>query len=200
MLSLVHASIPSHWLPLVAVGKSEKWSRKETLSVTAIAGFAHTLSTIIIGIIVGLVGYKLSSSYKFISTVAAPAVLLILGFMYILADYEEQSHKLHRHHIDVDETIKGKTKSAIVTSLAVAMFFSPCLEIEVYFFVASSLGWAGIVTVSLVYLFVTIAGMLLLVFLASKGIEALKWHFLEHHEKLISGIVLILIGILGFFE
>lgn len=95
--------------------------------------------------------------------------------------------------------MKGKSKSAIIISLAVGMFFSPCLEIEAYFFVASAMGWAGIATVSIVYLVVTVFGMMLLVFLAAKGIEALEWHFLEHHEKLISGVVLILLGLFGFF-
>ena len=199
MLSLVHASIPNHWLPLVAIGKTEKWSRKETLTVTAITGFAHTLSTIIIGIIVGLVGYKLSSSYKFISTVAAPAVLIAIGLIYILNDYIERAHNHHHHHVEIDQNVKGKTKTAVILSLAVSMFFSPCLEIEAYYFVASSLGWPGIVTVSIVYLFVTVAGMMTLVYLAAKGIEALEWHFLEHHERLVSGVVLILLGIFGFF-
>ncbi len=31
VLSLVHAAIPNHWLPIIAVGKSERWSRAEIL-------------------------------------------------------------------------------------------------------------------------------------------------------------------------
>ncbi len=65
LLSIVHASIPNHWIPLVALSKSENWNEKFTMSTTALAGFAHTLSTIIIGIIVGFLGYQLSSSYSF---------------------------------------------------------------------------------------------------------------------------------------
>jgi len=53
LLSIVHAAIPNHWLPLVAVSKSEQWRLSETLTITAITGFAHTLSTIIIGLIIG---------------------------------------------------------------------------------------------------------------------------------------------------
>jgi hypothetical protein len=48
-------------LPLVAISKAEKWSEGETLKVTTITGFSHTLSTVIIGIIVGMIGYKLSN-------------------------------------------------------------------------------------------------------------------------------------------
>ncbi len=77
LLSIVHASIPNHWIPLVALSKSEKCTEKFTMSITAIAGFSHTLSTIIIGIIVGFLGYKLSGSYSFIAGVIAPSLLLL---------------------------------------------------------------------------------------------------------------------------
>jgi len=198
VLSILHASIPNHWLSLVAIGKIEKWTRKETLAVTAISGFAHTLSTIIIGMIVGIIGYKLSKSYRFITTIAATIILIALGSIYLFIYFRENKHYHQNHHIDIDSNIKKKKKTAIVLSLAVGMFFSPCIEIEAYYFVASSLGWLGILIVSFVYLFVTVGGMLLLVYSAYKGIAKLKWHFMEHHERLVSGIVLIILGIVGF--
>lgn len=49
LLTVIHAFVPNHWIPLLAIGKVEHWSRRETLSATAIAGLALTLSTIIIG-------------------------------------------------------------------------------------------------------------------------------------------------------
>ncbi|MEW6702712.1 MAG: hypothetical protein AB1298_08320, partial [Bacteroidota bacterium] len=106
----------------------------------------------------------------------------------------------HHHHVNVDRIIeKRKSKRSIVFSLSIAMFFSPCLEIEIYYFTASYMGWFGIGIVSLVYFFVTIFGMMFLVYFASKGVKRMQWHFLEHHDKLISGIVLVLVGLLAFF-
>jgi len=203
LLSLFHAMIPSHWLPLIAIGKAENWSEKETLTVTAITGFSHTLSTVLIGIVVGLIGYKLSESYHFITHYLAPAVLIFLGLIYLFLEYRHskiKNQEHHHHHIDVDNIIKKKkSKKSIIITLSLAMFFSPCLEIEVYYLTASRLGWMGIGIVSIVYFFVTVLGMLFLVYFASKGVRKLKWHFLEHHEKLVSGIILILVGLLAFF-
>jgi hypothetical protein len=79
------------------------------------------------------------------------------------------------------------------------MFFSPCLEIEAYYFTAGALGWGGIAVVSTVYLIVTVLGMLLLVDLGRKGVEKIKWHFLEHHEKRVTGSVLIVLGIIAYW-
>ena len=201
VLSVVHASIPNHWIPLVALSKSEKWNEKFTLSTTAIAGFSHTLSTIIIGIIVGILGYKLSSSYSFIVEVIAPSLLILLGIIYLALSIRANRHHHPHHHshkINLDD-IKKKTTIGIVTTLTISMFFSPCLEIEAYYFVASKLGWQGIITVSIIYTIITIAGMLLLVWLGMKGVKKIKSNFLEHHEKAITGIILIFLGLLGYF-
>jgi putative Mn2+ efflux pump MntP len=200
LLSVVHAAMPNHWLPIVAIGKSEKWNRKEILNVTAITSMAHTISSIAIGIVVGIIGYRLSSSYEIVTRIVAPLILVGLGIIYLVLDYRQnKKHHHHHHHQHIDvEKAKKKTKTGIVIALSFAMFFSPCIEIEAYFFVASAYGWLGITVVSFTYFVLTVTGMILLVNYASRGIEFLKLHFLEHHEKLISGIVLILLGVLAF--
>jgi hypothetical protein len=196
VLSVIHASIPNHWIPLVAISRTENWSRGETLWVTAIAGSAHTLSTILVGIVVGLAGYKLSSTHEFVTRVVAPSILVILGFIYLIVGLKSTHH--HRNHFEIG-SISRKSKLAIVTSLGVAMFFSPCLEIEAYYFTAGALGWGGIAVVSMVYLIVTVLGMLLLVDLGRRGVEKMKWHFLEHHEKRVTGLVLVVLGVFAYF-
>jgi uncharacterized membrane protein YjjP (DUF1212 family) len=187
-------------MPLIAIGKTEKWSLKDTLSVTVITGIAHTLSTIIIGIIVGILGYKLSTTYQFITKIAAPLILIALGLIYIRMDRRKNQHHYH-HHLNTDELINKKTKgkTAIITTLAIGMFFSPCIEIEAYYFTASSIGWLGITIVSVIYFFVTIIGMLLLVYFGMKGLEKINFHFMGHHEKLVSGVTLVILGIIAFF-
>jgi hypothetical protein len=203
LLSLIHALIPNHWIPLIAISKTEKWSNKRTLWATAITGFAHTLSTIFIGIIVGLAGYKLSSKYEIISGVAAPIVLLVLGAFYLVLDFRGNHHHSHENELEakVLETKKsGNSKwYAILISLSIAMFLTPCVEIEAYYFQAGTIGWTGIFIVSSVYLLVTLIVMLTLVYLGLKGVNTFNLHFLEHHEKAITGSVLLLLGLLAFF-
>ncbi len=197
VLSLIHALIPNHWIPLIAVSKTEKWTKRETLYATFITGFSHTISTIIIGIIVGLVGIKLSESYNYVTKIAAPVILLVIGIVYLVIDLKSSSH----HHHDMDgETYAGtRSKIAIITSLSIAMFLTPCTEIEAYYFQASVIGWAGIFIVSAVYLAVTLIVMIVLVYLGMKGIYKFKSHYLEHHEKRITGIVLIILAFVAYF-
>ena len=198
ILSTIHALIPNHWLPLIAVGKTEKWTQNQTLLATIITGFAHTLSTIMIGIVVGLIGYRLSTDYSVISETIAPAILIGLGMVYLFLDF--RSHHNHIHEVNPLETEPGQNKSrwaAILTSLSIAMFLTPCIEIEAYYFQAGTIGWMGILIVSAVYLMTTVVIMLLLVYLGMKGVSTFKSGFLEHHEKGITGLVLVSLGLLA---
>lgn len=201
ILSITHALIPNHWFPLVAISKSEKWTRRETLLVTAFTGFAHITSTIAIGIIVGFVGYKLSDSIETITEIIAPGVLVLFGIVYVLLNFIRPHH--HHHHIDAEDLqqTNKKSKRAIVFSFGAMMFFSPCIEIEAYYFTAGSIGWEGILLLSFIYLTVTVAFMIFLVDFGRRSLEKLseKLHFLDKYERVITGAVLIVLGLFTFF-
>ena len=154
------------------------------------------------GVVVGLIGYKLSASYGFISEIIAPSILVGLGAVYLILDFTGSHHHHsengHNHQPTIEKSRRSKW-TAILTSLSIAMFLTPCIEIEAYYFQAGTTGWTGIFIVSAVYVLITVVTMLILVCLGMKGINSFKSHFLEHHEKVITGIVLIALGLLAFF-
>jgi putative Mn2+ efflux pump MntP len=202
ILSVTHALIPNHWFPLVAVSRSEKWSRTESLKVTAITGGMHTVSTIAIGILIGFIGFKLSSTIEMITNIIAPLLLIVLGIIFIIMFFVNPHHS-HEHHgeIEVLEKSKKKSKFAIIATLGTLMFFSPCIEIEAYYFTVGKYGWAGILTLSIVYLFVTVVELVILVDIGRKSLEKLntKLHFIDHYERIIMGSVLIVLGLFIHF-
>lgn len=199
LLSIVHALIPNHWIPLIAISKSEKWTTKETMSATFITGAAHIFSTILIGILVGFIGHQLSNSFEFITEIIAPVILVSLGAVFIFLDLRHSHHGDHGHFKLEEKKLKSRSKWAILVSLSVAMFFSPCLELDAYYFHAGTFGWAGIALVSATYFVVTVSLMMILVYAGLKSIARFRAHFLEHHHKLITGIILIILGILAYF-
>jgi nickel/cobalt transporter (NicO) family protein len=197
LLSLLHACIPNHWIPLLAMGKAERWIRSETLLITGIVGVAHASSTILIGILVGSLGYRLSAHPSVIPSIIAPSVLIGLGTIYLALDVGSVNQ--HHRHFEPENQRNKASKLAMVGSLCVAMFFSPCIDIEAYYLTAGFLGWHGILIVSLIYLVVTVLGMVLLVDLGLKGAQRIRSHFLEHHEKRVTGFVLVALGVVAFF-
>lgn len=197
LLSLIHALIPHHWLPLIAISKTEKWSTKETLFATFITGLSHMISTIIIGIIVGFVGIKLSEKYSEISSLAAPTILLVMGIIFLFLGLRATNHQ-HDHFKINNEQIK-KSKKAIITSLSIAMFLTPCLEIEAFYFQAANFGWTGIFVVSAVYLVMTLLFLFALVYLGIKGLNRYNFSFFEKHSKSFTGVILIILGFIAYF-
>ena len=189
-LSVIHAMIPNHWIPLVTISKAESWSMRESLAVTALTGIAHSTGTIAIGIALGYVGIQISHQFELFSEVIAPSILIVLGILYLVLNSR------HDHNHMNTEVDKKKSKAAIIFALTLSMFLSPCLEMESYFLVAAKEGWPGLALVSIVFLTATTAVMIILVFLGFKSLKSMHWHFLEQHEKKITGIVLILIGLL----
>lgn len=193
LLSAIHAAIPSHWLPVVAISKAEHWSRATALGITTIIGAAHTLSTVLIGIVIGVIGKELHEVFDHVTHIVAPLVIIVWGMIYLILG---EGHS-HHHAIDERQTSR-KSKAALIASLSIAMFFSPCLEIQAYFFNVGIYGWLGIVSVALVYVIVSILGMVTLVFFGLRGVEKIKLTLLERHERSVTGIVLIILGILVY--
>lgn len=193
LLSLLHAAIPNHWLPVLAIGRKENWDLDEITRVTFISAVAHGLSTILLGWALSLVGATLSENVEYFTHWMAPAILILLGIVFI---YRHHVHK----HFHLDEGVrKKKSKKKIILALVAAMFFSPCMEIEAYFLLAGSYGIWLIGFISILYLVITTIGMVVWVRLAYRGILKINWHRLEHSAGIITGITLVATGILTFF-
>lgn len=193
IISLLHALIPNHWLPVLVIGRKEGWSLAETSRITFISGLSHVISTVIIGIMLGLIGDELAEHLDHFTHVIAPSILILLGL------YFTRQHYKHRHfHVD-KEKLEKKTKASIITALVIAMFLSPCMEIEAYFLLAGTKGWYMMALIAIMYSVITIAGMLIWVRIVYKGLLKLNWHKWEHNAGIITGLTLVITGIISFF-
>jgi putative Mn2+ efflux pump MntP len=196
---------------------TEKWSKAQTYIATTIIAFFHIFSTVLIGLCVGFLGYKISIFYKSYAIAVAALILVIIGLYYL---FSEVFHKLsHHHHIfehkhhhhnhehdhdehcvcSTDENDSSKRYNALIASLALSSFLTPCIELEAYYFSAGLFGWQGILFVSAIYVVVTILLTILLVYFGLKGREKLKFHFVEKYEHQIVGIIMIIIGLSIYF-
>jgi nickel/cobalt exporter len=194
ILALVHALIPNHWLPLVAVARAEKWKVREVNSITFISATAHVLGTVALGLILGMIGKELAEQYGHAINVAASILLIIFGLIYYTVNLP---HHHHSQQKDVAQYKRSKRKWILI--FIFMMFLSPCLEVESLFLSAGALGMGAVTLLSVVYAVVSISGILLLVNLGNKGVNLLPAEFIEHNEKKISGAVLIAVGIVSFF-
>ena len=194
LLAMVHALIPNHWLPLVAVARAEKWDLKEITGITFISALAHVLGTVILGVVLGVIGKELQQKYGSAIHVISAIVLIVFGLVYYTVNLPHHHHSSQK---DVAQYKRSKRKWVMI--FIVMMFLSPCLEVESLFLTAGAYGMGLVTVLSIIYAIVSVTGIMLLVNLGYKGVNLLNAQFIEHNEKRISGIVLILVGILSFF-
>lgn len=193
LISFLHALIPNHWLPVLAIGRKEGWSLYETSRITLLAGMAHVISTVLIGLLLGLIGSELTEHIEDFTRVVGPCILILMGVYFV------RQHYTHHHFHLEQKQIEKKTKTSIILALIVAMFLSPCMEIEAYFLLAGSRGWYVLVGIALMYSVISIAGMLIWVRIVYKGVLKLNWHKWEHNAGIITGLILIATGIISLF-
>jgi threonine/homoserine/homoserine lactone efflux protein len=192
LISLFHALIPSHWLPLVSLAKIQNWSERETIRIAFGLGLAHVLSTVLLGLILGTLFYEFNLVWKAWDWLG-PAILLLSGFYFMY-----RHHKHHHFHIDDHMMDQTKTRKQIIYALMAFMFLSPCLEIEAYFVNASlQNGWLLFICI-LIYIVISLLGTVLWILFAFRGLQQINSHKWEHNAGIITGLTMVITGLLSF--
>lgn len=189
VLSLIHGSIPNHWLPFIAISKTEKWTFKQLFFVISLGAIFHSLSTALLGFFISYLGFYTSTIYQ-LEKILPTFFMIFLGMIYIILD-----HNNHHDHIKY----KSKKLWISLVLLYLAMFFSPCLEIEAIYFSIGKYGYFSVILISILYTLITLFSMLFFSFISYKGLLKYYPRFIERNEKKIIGIVLIVLGIVSFY-
>jgi nickel/cobalt exporter len=190
LLSLLHAAIPNHWAPVLAVARAERWPLRRAVGLTAVAGLAHVLSTVLLGLVLGLLGWRLSNQFAQVASWAAPVLLIGIGLLYAL------SGPGHAHPDPATSSRRGKH---FVLGLALTMFLAPCLEVQTFFLTAGTRGPVILALLMAVYLVASVAAMCALVAVAFRGLHRLPLASVARYERRLTGAVLVGVGIAGFF-
>lgn len=199
-VSILHASIPTHWLPFVLAGRAQKWSYKRTLSVLFIAGMGHILTTTLIGAGIVWFGLNLHEHFEKSLVLLASGIVFLFGVYNIVQYFRgyKHSHCDHADTHDHDYAKKAKDGWAIL-SLLLLLTLSPCHAFIPVYISAWSTGWNGFYILTLTLAVGTLSAMMIFTTLAFFGLRQLKLDWVEDYEKLIAGILLIGLSILVYF-
>jgi len=165
----------------------------ETTRITFIAGLAHVLSTVLIGLLLGFLADSLQDRIETFTHYLAPSILILLGLYFMWQHYQH-------HHFHLKEPVGAlRTKRKLVATLILAMFLSPCMEIEGFFLLAGTFSWWTPYLVALMYAVISLTGMIIWIRFAYLHSMKFNWHKLEHNAGMITGAILVLTGIASFF-
>ncbi len=208
IISVLHGFIPSHWLPFLALAKKMGWSKSITLKYTSLAAIAHALGTVGVGLSISqitMIGLEHNRNQKNGGNTYFTEILIngqrihfeVFGavIMILLGIYFLYRHHKH-HHFHFPEKVNASERRWALGAILLALFLSPCMEIEWYFATLAPMGWTVIWALVLVYAVTTWLSMMCGVWIGFKGLERWNSHRLEHNAGLITGIVMILSGLI----
>ncbi len=97
VISLLHALIPNHWLPVITIGRKEQWSLKDITKVTFICAIAHGISTVMLGLVLSFLGAKLNETVEHFTKIVAPVILILMGLVFICRHHSGKHFHLNEN-------------------------------------------------------------------------------------------------------
>lgn len=189
LVAFFHAALPTHWLPFVLVGRGQGWGAGKTLTIAAGAGVGHTLSTMLLGLLLTGAGIALEQKFGGLSPWIVGGLLISLGLFYLLRQ------ALRRHgHTHAKPKLFSSDRAAVLALLTLVTI-SPCEAFLPVYLSGVRYGWGGFLLLSAVLAGATIAGMVVFTGISILGARRLPLGLLERYESGLLGAVLCALGI-----
>jgi hypothetical protein len=187
-----HALAPDHWMPFVAIAKAQKWHKFKLFWVTLISAIGHVGISIIVGIVGITLGFSLSKLHDIEGQRGEISLWLLIGFgiAYMLWGLKKARQQSR------EEIKKDKKKVIKVWTLIAIFILGPCEPLIPLLFLGYKYGYAGVISVSIIFSGITILMMLLQTLLAFKGAQLIKDNIAERYSHAFAGLVIALTGVL----
>ena len=201
MIAVLHAAIPTHWLPFVIAARAQKWRWQKTQSILLIAGLGHVIMTTVLGALIFVLGLGFFQKYQSYFLIVASGSIGAFGIFQIVQHFRGHRHShcdhTHQHH-HFDEFQKTGQDGWAILSLLSLLTFSPCESFLPVYLSAVNHGWQGFLLLSLILAFGTLFSMLILTWLSIKGLSRFEMNWVEDNEKLVTGLGLVALSVLVF--
>lgn len=197
-VAFLHAAIPTHWLPFVAIGRARGWSRRQTLFAVALAGGGHVLATTALGVALARFGFELDHAFEHAFEWGVAVLLIGLGSW--LAFRKPHGAGCDHCHGDPKKLVPDATDRAALWGLFLTLTLSPCELFLPVYLTAVPYGWPGVVWLSAVLAVATLGGMLTLTGLTLHGVARLKWRWLDQPSPRAIGALLGLLGVAALWH
>lgn len=216
-IGIIHTALgPDHYIPFIALAKSENWSKLKTAVITSLSGLGHVLSSIIIGVFGYIIGVSLFSleAIESVRGNVAGWALITLGLLYTLWGIKK-SFKKHSHthvHVHSDGTVhdhehnhlssahththKDEKSNLTPWMIFLIFLFGPCEPlIPLLIYPAAEQNTFAVILISVVFSIATIATMLVIVFLGLYGLSYIPMEKIQRHIHSLAGISILMCGV-----
>ncbi|HYK53885.1 MAG TPA: hypothetical protein VEV38_10185 [Candidatus Eremiobacteraceae bacterium] len=88
-VGVLHTLVPDHWVPIALVARQQGWTRGQTARAAAIAGIGHTVSTLVIALVVWIAGALFAERFGRIVDVVTSWALIAFGAWVVIGALRE---------------------------------------------------------------------------------------------------------------
>jgi len=205
---------PDHYLPFIVIGRARNWSLARTLGVTTLCGIGHVLGSVVLGLIgIGLgVAVGQLDIIEGVRGDIAAWLLISFGLVYAVwglrkalrdkphthvhrhSDGSSHSHhhSHHHEHSHVHDEGSGSRRNLTPWALFIIFVLGPCEPlIPILMYPAATSSFGGLLLVAGIFSVVTITTMLMMVFLAQRGIRLIPMQRIERYAHVIAGVTIL---------
>lgn len=195
LVGFLHSLAPGHWLPVVLVAKARRWSVQTVLLGAAVAASGHIIISNLLGAIAITIGVHLFTGFEEEVERYGSLILVIFGLIYAIYAYFRH-HSCHGHTHHGPHPKKGKAPFAFLFSLG----FSPCIAVLPVFATASAKGATATLLAMIGFSLGVLLSLGSATVLATQGLAKLDHPILEHYGDVLTGIGIVLMGVVLFFN
>lgn len=215
-VGVIHTLLgPDHYVPFIALARSERWTLRRTLAVTTWCGIGHVVGSIALGMVGLGLGWLLGAMVAIESLRGELAGWMLLGFGLAYAawgtnralrgHHHDHPHAhadglVHRHDHDhradhIHLHARGSRRWLAPWTLFVVFVLGPCEPLIPLFFAPAALGnWVAVAGVAVVFAVATIATMVAMVAAGTLGLSRLPMASFERWSHSMAGIAIALSG------
>jgi hypothetical protein len=110
-VGVLHTMVPDHWAPIALLARQHGWSRARTARTAAVAGIGHTVSTLVIAVVVWGAGAVLAARFGHAVGLLSSIALVVFGAWIALGSWREMRHTeaqhAHMEHAHVHRHAEG---------------------------------------------------------------------------------------------
>jgi hypothetical protein len=88
-VGVFHTLVPDHWVPIALVARQQGWTRAQTARAAAIAGIGHTVSTLVIALLVWIAGALFAERFGRVVDAVTSWALIAFGAWVVVGALRE---------------------------------------------------------------------------------------------------------------
>ncbi len=201
-----HAVLPDHWVPLAVTSRAQRYPLRRSLRLSAAAGVAHVLLSLLLGALVIGVGLRFREVIEHNETMVVGGLLAVTGAVFLAIELLGRGHHHntpththahgHGHGHGHDTAVATRPGKLLAVVLPFGAAASPDLTILPVFLAASALGPGAAIGTVLVFATATVGTITGLTVLAAGSAARLRGALIDRYAGPITALVLLVVGVL----